>query len=339
MDTSQHAGRRHRPTTAWFFYAISAAAGAIWSLAHADRSTYWLLVGIPLASSAALALLAATFTIFTAMNRLDLIVKLVRLGRSATAVIDSAGNALAAFSAACGIAVALYATHLNGTHDTSALRAAAFSFAYMAAGVSLATNSVIARPMFSVVRGRPRTVAHILAAGTRVLIVVSLFTSITVLITPGTSAWITIAAGLLLTSIGWEVARHAGAEHAVRRFLEAATAVQSAATLPDGDLVGALAALENAGLTRARGRGLVVESEVMMIVRTCIERLDPHELRTYPPGTGMADLQKAFTQQDEEGLRDDIGRFVTSLRQAIVLRVPLVQGNIWNLPLPLSSEA
>ncbi|GAB3869393.1 hypothetical protein GCM10028801_46180 [Nocardioides maradonensis] len=328
----RHGGSRRGAIAVQLTYAAVAAIGSAWLIAHPGRFGYRLVGSVPLASSAGVAFILAILTTAASTGRPQLMAMCVRWGRRAAAVYEYAATGLVAACSATGIGLALYAAHLDAHADTRLVRGDAFAFAYMAGGLSIGAAASITRPLFSVVRGRPRTVAHVLAASAHVLVGVALFGTLAELVIPGTSTWVTVAVTLTLTGIGWQIARFTSAEHTLRRLLDAATALRSASARGD-DLVGPLAELENACLRRTLGRELIVEPEVQMVLRACIERLAPEERRVRRHGTAMADLDAAFAGMTDESMRTEVAKFAAAIRQTIVLKVPLVEGHIWAVPL------
>lgn len=331
-ESGRHVGARRRAIVAYVSYACVAAVGAAWLLTHPGQSGYRAIGGIPLASSSGIALIVALFSFLIAVDRPDVVRTCVRWGHRAALAFDYAGIALVSAFAGCGIFAALYSAHVDGVYDTRVLRADAVAFAYIASCLSIATHGAVTRPLFSVIRGRSRTPAHVVAAASRVLVIVSLFVSIAELAAPGSTTWITVAAALLLTTVGWEIAQRASADQALRRFVDRAAEAQAAAHRDDGDLLHAMASLENACSRKALGRKLIMESEVAMVIRSCLERIDPNEHRTYPKKTAMAELQVALSQLDDAVVRAEIGRLATALRQSVALHTPLFAGDIWAQP-------
>lgn len=336
LTYGRHVKRKPRTILRWLGVAVVALAGAMWIHAHFPQDSYWRLGSLPLLIIGGLSLCTGMIMLLAWRGEKRLLYRVIRWARRLSLFVDYFTFALIGVASLASIGIALYAAWADDTYDTLSLRAGAVELAYMAGVVLLASGGGSTRVLFSVVYGRPRLAFHVIAAATRVLVWVSLFVSVAELLAPGESLWMTAAATLFLSATGWEVARLAVAEQAVRRFRDAVTDLQRVGNDPTAhvaaDLVAALATVENACLRRTLGVRYTVESEVAMIVRACLEALEEKERRVYPDSSVAANLQKDFMEVPHGELCKQITIFATCLRQCLTLHKPLVEGGIWAVP-------
>lgn len=331
IDAGRRAVIRRRSIVRSFLYALIAGSASWWLFARPGRFFIRILAAGPLAVTAIVALGGAVLLLLRSLKQKDR-AKVVLFGRHVFAMYELLAVGLVAISAGLGIFTALYSTHLDSIHDTRLLRADAVSFAYMAGCMSFVAHAVSSRPVFSVVYGRSRQVFHRFASFSRVLALVAAFSSVAELFVPASQAWMTVAVSLFLTSTGWEIARYASTERALNAIVQAAIEVESSARHGDGRLLMSLTTLESAISRRVLGRQHIIEREVAMTVRACLERLDAWEITFQDPiDSASAALNAELATWDDALFYDRVGRFAAVLRQSLERRQALVPGKIWKI--------
>lgn len=314
---------RKQPVRVVLYAALTLVLGgaAGWAFAHPGAQSLGAVGGMFLASAGAFSLMG-TLVVFgfkRPENVVRWVLVLARVVRSGL-VISALG--LGAVSATLAIGVALYSVHIGEGYDIRPLRVQALEFALMATGLGIGITVQMRRDLIDVVRGRVHRLSFICESVLRVLVIEAWFTSVAVLVAPGSSGWILTAAALSLTAITWEIGRRSVDQRLIDAFTEAATEVQSASAAGEV-MLGPLLHLEAICRRRFLGGGRFVNEDVVVLLRACVERLEPWERHDYRAETSMHVVQQRLMQWDDDKVRVEIGRLATALRRAVVLRRPI----------------
>lgn len=322
IESGEHLRSRRRAIATYSAVMCVTTVCGVWLYLHPGPLAVATMGIVPLFVIAMLSGVAALASFVADKGSAKFAERVVKLVRRVSTVVDIAGALLVAACAASGIALSLLAAHYDRSYDTKLIRVEAFSFAYLALGMIGMVNAGMT-PLFSIMKGRQLPLAHAVIALPRILVTVAVYTTGAELIAHGTTGWAPMTIAVTVASVGWELALRPSRRQAVDDVEEAATAVQAAARRADSDLPSALVALEGACLRRLFGGRRVIESEIGLIVRACIEQAEPWEQLPLRHNSVLAKMRSEMCFWDDYRFREEVGRFATAIRQSVRLHEPM----------------